>query len=223
MVLAFDTSTPWFGIALVQEENVLFHAMEYTKASHSLLLMQYLELLEARFSLRRHLEAIVVGLGPGSFTGVKVGAVVAKGLAYALEVPLEGFSTLEVLASSVRRSDMNRFEVVVPVIFHRRGEVFWSEFFQKDVPLLSSLQVGSPEDFLVRYRGRSDVFVVTPWHDLWRLFVQAGLSCADPFRAFPDPLELVLLFRERGKGSVENVFSLLPFYGSRVFERESTS
>lgn len=222
MVLAFDTSTPWLGIALVQGENVLFHAIEYTKASHSLLLIRYLELLEARFSLRKRLEAIVVGLGPGSFTGVKVGTIIAKGLAYALEVPLEGFSTLEVLASSARRSDVDGFEVVVPVIFHRKGEVFWSEF-QKNTSFLSSLQVGSLEDFLARYRGRSDVFVVTPWYDLWRPLVQAGLSCADPFRALPDPLELILLFKERGKGSIENVFSLLPFYGSRVFERESAS
>lgn len=222
MILAFDTSTPWLGVALVQEKEVLFRVVEYTRASHSLLLMRYLELLETRFSLRRYLKAVVVGLGPGSFTGVKVGAIVAKGLAYALRVPLGGFSTLEVLASSARKSDTGRFKVVVPVIFHRKGEVFWSEF-QDDAPFLSSLQVGSPENFLARYRGRSDVVVVTPWHDLWELFVQAGLSCVDPFRAIPDPLELVLLFGERGKGSIEGVFSLLPFYGSRVFERESAS
>ncbi|MEN3184383.1 MAG: tRNA (adenosine(37)-N6)-threonylcarbamoyltransferase complex dimerization subunit type 1 TsaB, partial [Atribacterota bacterium] len=105
MILAFDTSTPWLGVALVQEKEVLFRVVEYTRASHSLLLMRYLELLETRFSLRRYLKAVVVGLGPGSFTGVKVGAIVAKGLAYALRVPLGGFSTLEVLASSARRSD----------------------------------------------------------------------------------------------------------------------
>ncbi|MCS7242708.1 MAG: tRNA (adenosine(37)-N6)-threonylcarbamoyltransferase complex dimerization subunit type 1 TsaB [Candidatus Caldatribacterium sp.] len=223
MILAFDTSTPWLGIALAHGRDLLFHVVEYTKANHSLLLMQYLELLEVRFALRKHLAGVVIGLGPGSFTGVKVGAILAKGLAYALQIPLGGFSTLEVLASSARRLKMDQFETVIPVIFHRKGEIFWSEFRRDVSPLLSSLQVGSPEDFLARYGGRRDVFIVTPWEDLWKFFVEAGFSCADPFLAIPDPLELILLFEERGKGSTENVFTLLPFYGSRVFERESAS
>ncbi len=222
MILAFDTSTPWLGVALVEGKEVFFRVTEYTRASHSLLLMQYLELLDARFSFREHLEGIVVGLGPGSFTGVKVGAIIAKGLAYALQVPLGGFSTFEVLASLARRLDTGQFEVVVPVIFHRKGEVFWVEF-QKGATSLSSFQVGSPEDFLAQYKGRNDVFVVTPWRNLWELFVRAGIFCADPSQAIPDPLELVILFEERKGGSTENIFSMLPLYGSRVFERESAS
>ncbi|MBC7216599.1 MAG: tRNA (adenosine(37)-N6)-threonylcarbamoyltransferase complex dimerization subunit type 1 TsaB [Candidatus Caldatribacterium sp.] len=222
MILAFDTSTPWLGIGLVQGEEVLFRVVQYTRTAHSLLLFRHLEFLEAHFSFRKHLEGILVGLGPGSFTGVKVGAIIAKGLAYALGVPLGGFSTLEVLASLARRFGPLGFEVTVPVIFHRRGEIFWSEFSGEKVEL-SSLCTGSPEDFLSRYRGRKDVFVVTPWRDLWKLFTEVGLSCLDPSRALPDPLELVVLSRERGFGSTENVFSLLPLYGSRVFERESAS
>lgn len=219
MILAFDTSTPWLGVALVQGEEVLFRVVEYTRANHSLLLFQYLELLEARFSLRKYLQGIVVGLGPGSFTGVKVGAMVAKGLAYALRVPLEGFSTLEVLAHRARRLSQGVQEVVVPVIFHRRGEIFWSEFPLHEV-CFSPPRVGSPGDFLTQYRERRDILVVTPWRGLWEHFVSAGLSCLDPCEAFPDPVELVALFRERGTGSPENVFSLLPLYGSKVFERE---
>lgn len=222
MILAFDTSTPWLGIALVQGEEVLFRTMHYTRTGHSLLLVRYLESLEKHFAFRERLEGILVGLGPGSFTGVKIGAIIAKGLAYALRVPLGGFSTLEVLASLAWRFDALGFARVVPVIFHRKGEIFWSEFRKRETEL-SSLCAGSLEDFLALYRGRRDVFIVTPWRNLWEFFTGAGLWCMDPFWAIPDPLELVALSKARGSGNLENVFSMLPLYGSRVFEREGAS
>jgi hypothetical protein len=80
--------------------------------------------------------------------------------------------------------------------------------------------VGSPEEFVTRYVGRAGVLVVTPWGDLFEAFGRAGLSCLHPDLAVPNPLELVALSRERGeRGSFENVFTMLPLYGSRIFER----
>lgn len=222
MILAFDSSTPWLGVVLVEGDNVLFRAVHYTRTGHSLLLMKYLETISAYFDLRGNLECVLIGLGPGSFTGVKVGSMIAKGLAYAFHVPLGGFSTLEVLASQARRfHSALSFEVIVPVVFHRKEEVFWSEFLVSSTEHSATLQVGPLEELIAQYRGRKDILIVTPWESLCREFQRADLTCLDSPLAIPDAFELVVLARkENGTGSFENIFTVLPFYGSRVFERE---
>src|SRR5207342_1453520 len=62
------------------------------------------------------LDAVVVGTGPGSFTGTRIGLAVARGLALSLDLPVAGVSTLAALAAGA--------EGVVPVVDARRGEVF---------------------------------------------------------------------------------------------------
>jgi len=221
MILALESSTPWLGIALVEGKEVLFHVVHHTQASHSLLLVEYLKAIREQFDLERKLELIAVGLGPGSFTGVKVGNIIAKGLAYALGVPLAGFSTLEIMASRVLRT-FGDLRVIVPVIVHRKGEMFWSEFKGCDENFLPplSLQIGSWEEFTSRYRERPDILVATPWQNLVGSLEEAGISCVDPSIAVPDALELVRLCREKGAmGDFENIFTMVPLYGSKVFER----
>ncbi len=221
MILALESSTPWLGIALVEGEEVLFHVVQRTQASHSLLLVEYLKAIREQFGLEERLELIAVGLGPGSFTGVKVGNIIAKGLAYALSVPLAGFSTLEIVASRVFRA-LGTLRVIVPVIMHRKGEIFWSEFegCGKNFPLNFPLQAGSLEEFASQYRGRGDVLAATPWEDLTESLEEAGISCVDPSIAIPDALELARLCREKKEvGDLKNIFTMVPLYGSKVFER----
>jgi tRNA threonylcarbamoyladenosine biosynthesis protein TsaB len=64
----------------------------------------------------RELEGIAVGIGPGSFTGVRIGLATARGLALALGVPVAGVSTLDALAAGA--------PAALPVVDARRGEVF---------------------------------------------------------------------------------------------------
>ncbi|MGQ9622965.1 MAG: tRNA (adenosine(37)-N6)-threonylcarbamoyltransferase complex dimerization subunit type 1 TsaB [Candidatus Caldatribacteriaceae bacterium] len=221
MILALESSTPWLGIALAEGKEVLFHVVHRTQVSHSLLLVEYLKAIREQFDLEGKLKLVAVGLGPGSFTGVKVGNIIAKGLAYALGVPLAGFSTLEIMASRVLRA-FGALRVVVPVIVHRRGEIFWSEFKGCGESFLPSLplQVGSWEEFASRYRERPDILVATPWQSLAKDLEEAGIPCVDPSTAVPDALELVRLCREKGvMGNFENIFTMVPLYGSKVFER----
>ena len=112
LILAFDTATDVATSALVSDGEVLG---ERTSLAGTLL--EDVDALFRQASARpRELHAVVVGTGPGSFTGTRVGIAVARGLGLALEVEGAGISTLDALAAGA--------DGALPVIDARRGEVF---------------------------------------------------------------------------------------------------
>jgi tRNA threonylcarbamoyladenosine biosynthesis protein TsaB len=112
LTLAFDTATGAATSALVRDGDVLG---ERTGRAGEVL-ADADELLRGAGLEPRDLDRIAVGVGPGSFTGVRIGLAAARGLALALELPVAGVSTLEALAAGAPGA--------VPVIDARRGEVF---------------------------------------------------------------------------------------------------
>jgi tRNA threonylcarbamoyladenosine biosynthesis protein TsaB len=112
LTLAFDTATGVATSALVRDGEVLGE-----RSSRAVrVLADAEELLELAGAEPRELRRLVVGTGPGSFTGVRMGLAAARGLAFALDLPLAGVSTLTVLAAAAPGA--------VPVIDAGRREVF---------------------------------------------------------------------------------------------------
>ncbi|MCX7668018.1 MAG: tRNA (adenosine(37)-N6)-threonylcarbamoyltransferase complex dimerization subunit type 1 TsaB, partial [Atribacterota bacterium] len=81
MILALESSTCWMSMGLFEEEHSLFEVNHYTTAGHSRLIFHHLETLMKEFRFQDVLEAVVVGLGPGFFTGIKIANMIGKGLA----------------------------------------------------------------------------------------------------------------------------------------------
>ncbi len=222
MILALESSTPWLSMGLFEEQKVLFQVTHYTKMGHSQSIFQYLEVLLREFHFHSHLEAVVVGLGPGFFTGVKIASIIGKGIAYAWEKPLYGFSTLEVLAKSVPEQEAVHYEFLVPVILHKKQELFWMtlppNFSSFNVPY--HIHVGSCEE-LFRTLSQRRILFVTPWKELKEYFTSQGFACAHPSHALPEARHLAgLYFLRRDSLSLEweDLFRLVPFYGSKLFE-----
>lgn len=100
-ILAFDTSTSSAALALWQDHRYLVDCRYQFGNQHSQFLLTEIEHLLRRVSWERQdLNALVVGLGPGSFTGLRVGVATAQGLSFALSRPLYGASSLDALAQS---------------------------------------------------------------------------------------------------------------------------
>ncbi len=221
MILALDSSTPWLGIALASAEENFFNLTHYTQKDHSRWLIKHLSLLQKEVDWEKDLEAVLVGLGPGSFTGVKIASMAAKGIAYSLGKPLGGFSTLEVIAHRVPEHFSQNYEILLPIIKHKRREFFWMELppeFSQSL-LSSEIQVGSKEELIKKYKGRK-VLVVTPWVDIAEFLKSEDFAIFPPQESLPEAGELIKLFWKRKDKTVvskENIFTLVPFYGSKVW------
>ena len=102
LLLAFDTATPAVTVALRGDEGVLAEHTEIDARRHGELLAPGIEkvLADAGCS-RTDLTGIAVGVGPGPFTGLRVGLVTARALGDALDIPVYGVCTLDILAAAV--------------------------------------------------------------------------------------------------------------------------
>jgi tRNA threonylcarbamoyladenosine biosynthesis protein TsaB len=146
LILAFDTATDVATIALMRGGE----AVAERRSRPVRILADADGLLEEAGLERSAIEGLVVGTGPGSYTGLRMGLVTARALAFALEVPVAGVSTLAALAHGAPGAR--------PLIDGRRGEVFALE---EDMPVVlaadalrilpGATYVG---DGAVRYRAR---------------------------------------------------------------------
>lgn len=126
VILNIDTSTSVCSVALTAEGAILFHLEDSRGRNHAALLSGFVkQCLDFLNDKELRLDAVAVGIGPGSYTGLRIGLSEAKGLAYALDVPLIGVPTLLTMATSVMFShDVDESTLFVPMIDARRMEVY---------------------------------------------------------------------------------------------------
>lgn len=99
MLLAFDTATPLVTVALHDGDDVVLELSSERPMKHGEQLAPLIERALAEAGLvRQDLTAIAVGVGPGPFTGLRVGLVTARTLAFVLEIPVYGVCSLDVIA-----------------------------------------------------------------------------------------------------------------------------
>jgi len=130
MVLGIETATAVCAVALVDDDVVLAERRYEIPQAHSEKLMECVDdcLKSAGLALSS-IDGLAISIGPGSFTGLRIGLSVAKGLAFAADKPLVGVPTLEALAlQSVRKGVAEPDDVIVPMIDARRDEVYTAIF-----------------------------------------------------------------------------------------------
>ncbi len=119
--LAIETATMVASVALLEDDRVRAEWTYQTRRGHATALLPAIEASMERVGVTMEdLGLVVVPVGPGSFTGIRIGLSTARGIAWSLGIPAVGVSSLETLAVSVG----NRSEWVVPVLDARKSELF---------------------------------------------------------------------------------------------------
>ena len=154
LVLGIETSTAVSSVALGSEQGVVASALLGRGKSHEEFLVPGIKfILEESEIPMRQLAGITVGIGPGLFTGMRVGVATAKSMAQALHVPVVGIPSLDLLAYSVRHTS----RLICACVDARRGEVF-SAFYRQvpgGVQRLSEYVAWRPERLAAEVQGRS--------------------------------------------------------------------
>jgi tRNA threonylcarbamoyladenosine biosynthesis protein TsaB len=130
MILAVNTTTMQFSLALMKNQGDIL--AEYLMAPGGKKFKGFMpevhSLLTSSQADTQDIKAIIVAIGPGSFTGLRVGLSAAKGMAQGLEIPIIGVSSLEAMATQLPFTE----HPLCPMIASRKGEVFTALFKRSD-------------------------------------------------------------------------------------------
>jgi tRNA threonylcarbamoyl adenosine modification protein YeaZ len=126
VLLAFDTATPHVTVALHDGDRVV---AEYTSGEAmrhgEMLAPGIVDVLSQAGATSRDVTAVAVGVGPGPFTGLRVGLVTARTLALALDIPVYGVCTLDILAAEAIDAGHDEFSIATDA---RRKEVYLASY-----------------------------------------------------------------------------------------------
>ena len=135
MLLAFDTATPFVTVALHDGEDVVAERRSEQRMKHGEQLAPLIEAVLADAGIvRQDLTAIAVGVGPGPFTGLRVGLVTARTLAFVLELPVYGVCSLDVLAVEAALGAAPVGTEFVVATDARRKEVYLATYDDRGPP-----------------------------------------------------------------------------------------
>ena len=125
-ILCIESSTSVCSAAICKDGEPNKQCISYEGSNHARLLPRYIEeLLSFAREQGLSIEAVALSEGPGSYTGLRIGASTAKGLCYGLNIPLIPVPTLDVLCEAARKSLCSVSEaVLIPMIDARRMEVY---------------------------------------------------------------------------------------------------
>ncbi|MBK0381817.1 tRNA (adenosine(37)-N6)-threonylcarbamoyltransferase complex dimerization subunit type 1 TsaB [Pedobacter sp. SD-b] len=138
LILQIETATQTCSVALAQDGKVLQSIQKTEKNIHASYLTLFIEeLLKKSERNYQDLSAVAVSMGPGSYTGLRIGVSTAKGLCYALDIPLIAVNTLEAMAAGFKQKcfSVNGNSLFCPMIDARRMEVYHAVFDDRLKPI----------------------------------------------------------------------------------------
>jgi tRNA threonylcarbamoyladenosine biosynthesis protein TsaB len=215
IVVGIETSTPQVSVAIGTEREILGRIQILGRARQESVTPALDQLLRWTGIDLSQVAGFAVGIGPGLFTGLRVGVETAKTLAQATHAMILGFTSLDTLAYSVRFSS----RTILAVVDARRGEVFSATYgsVPGGVVRRSDYAVSSPDHVAAELAAsREDVLAVGDGAILYRDVLQeqhGGLEIASPAVAHPDAASLVELAAPRFlREEHDALFDVAPLY-----------
>ena len=157
LVLAIDTATKIGSVALYDDKiGVIGELNIYVKINHSAVIMSMIDNLFKMTKLTiNDVDRIAITVGPGSFTGIRIGVAVAKGLCYGTEKSIVGINELDLLANNIEGFQGE----IVSLIDARKERVYYS-IYEKNSELkrVSDYKDGEIRELLENLKGKTPIF-----------------------------------------------------------------
>lgn len=200
-ILAIDTSTEYLTVAVTKDGKVAARFHRKIGRNHSTMLVPTIDglLKRARMKLK-DLDAFAVGIGPGSFTGLRIGIATIKALAYSLKKPIAPVPTFDAIAENVKHFK----GVIVPILDARKSKVYGC-FYRSDGKTLrriSKYLLISHDELLKKASGYDKVLMIgdmsgnkIAWHPKAPVIERLGAEILEKKKfTKPEDLEPMYLY-----------------------------
>lgn len=214
-ILARDTSSKYFSLVIARDEKILVRFFEPLARELSAKLVPVIDgsLKKARLALE-DIDYFGAGLGPGSFTALRIGLAAMKGLVFPFNKPIAGISSLDILAGSVKEEG-----IVCPVVDARRGLLYCAVYrFKKGRLSRKSRYLLIPiKDLLARLDSGTKTVFLGDGVPLYRKDIEKSLGEKAEFAKeeawYPLPENLLACVREKiRQGKLTDSYKLVPLY-----------
>ena len=214
-LLALETATTYCSVALLVD-GVSLQLDEPAPQKHAALLLPMVEKLLAEAGLSKaQLNVVAFGQGPGSFTGLRIAAAAAQGIALGMDLPVVGVSTLAALAH--QRYRVAGVSHCIACLDARMSEVYWGFFETESAGASHSAveeQIGSVDDLLRILNDETAATSLAAYHEVagdGAALLPAGLNVVSNIH--PQALDVALLALPRvERGDVVDAAAALPVY-----------
>lgn len=213
-ILALETSTEFGSIALLNHNETLAEICFGGGITHTERLLPALDwILKISRTPLSEIQALAVGVGPGSFSGLRIGMATVLGMAWAQKIPLLGVSSLKALAGNLPFFS----GTVCPLIDARKGEIYWS-LYRSENGTLSALaeEKVSPLAEILEAVTLPAIFLGTGalrYHRAIEAWKDGKARVGDPGLAYPCARQVGILAGERlARGETDDPRTLMPNY-----------
>ncbi|SMG52719.1 tRNA threonylcarbamoyladenosine biosynthesis protein TsaB [Marivirga sericea] len=223
IILSIETSTPICSVAIHKDAKLMANADLFLEKSHSNSLSPLIEQLLQHCDLKMSdLNAIAVSSGPGSYTGLRIGLSTAKGLCYALDIPLISISSLDSMTEQVINFHHDPSAFYIPMLDARRMEVFYkiSDVNLSDIEQMSNLII--EEDSFNKYKEKKIYLFGNGAKKAWDVLTQQSenfilVNHVDPSAKYFG----AIAFSKYNKEQFEDLAYFEPNYGKEFYSPKS--
>ena len=212
LTLALDTATRVCTVGLVQDGHVLAEYDISVGLTHSEGLMPQLDQMFARTGIKKeNTDRIAVSIGPGSFTGLRIGLAAAEAMAYAWQCGICGGNTLEAMAYNIPVEGV----VLVPVLDAQKGN-FYAAFYEwtdGELRKVRPVEMADRETLLQQLQAcGKPVLLMGECEKLMKKELPDGISVAPEQVRLPKASSVALAAEDTEPLTGEDVFTLRPYY-----------
>jgi len=211
LILSLETATTNCSVALASDGKVVASRSINSGYSHSEKINVFIQEVIAQAGVTlKDLQAVAVSSGPGSYTGLRIGISTAKGLCYALDIPLIAVNTLDAMAQGF---NAGKDELIVPMIDARRMEVY-SAVYDSEKKRVSEIEaIVVDNQYYSNFRSEKKLVLAGDGADKCQALFQNESSIIIQTSFVPQAEFMAELAEQKFQNSdIENVALFEPFY-----------